>query len=118
MGLPEKSRFVYIYLWVIINRTSSLRTSFAASRNRCTVGAQHGLRHRIRQPGEIVHDPGLLIQESGHFRVFQPIDQAVQISSSFTSAQKNRSGFPHIAYLTVKKYLKALLAVCKDDSLI
>ena len=41
MGLPEKSRFVYIYLWVIITHTSSFRTSFAASRNRCTVGAQH-----------------------------------------------------------------------------
>ena len=90
-----------------------LQTDHKETSHGIQMKGQHRFRNRVRQPRQIGDHTGILIQEPGHLRVLQPINQIVHVFSSFASTQKNRSGFLHIAYLTVKKYLKALLACAK-----
>ena len=63
---------------------------------------QHRLRHIGAELAQEVDNLRVLIQKPGDVGVAHPTNHPVHIGQGNIRAQRNRSGFHHIAYLTVK----------------
>ena len=68
----------------------------------------HRFRHRPHKLFQGLRRVGRFVQVLGHVWIPHPANHARNVRMTDFHTQKSRSGFFHIAYLTVK-YLKALL---------